>query len=55
MTTFIEMRYDAGAPTVTPDVLPGEAEGVIRLSRVDVALLVTLKKEGKPGDGSLPW
>ena len=48
VTTFIEMPYDAGAPTVTPDAFRKKAALVNRLSRVDVALLATLKKEGSP-------
>lgn len=46
VTTFIEMPYDAGAPTVNPEIFEQKIERVSRYSRVDIALLATLKKEG---------
>jgi allantoinase len=46
VTTFIEMPYDAGDPTVHPEVFQRKIDRVGRLSRVDVALLATLRKEG---------
>ena len=46
VTTFIEMPYDAGAPTVSPELFGQKIERVARLARVDIALLATLKKEG---------
>lgn len=46
VTTFIEMPYDAGAPTTTPEAFQEKIERVKRLARVDIALLATLKKEG---------
>ncbi len=48
VTTFIEMPNDAGAPTVTPEAFQKKAALVNQMSRVDVALLATLKKEGTP-------
>lgn len=48
VTTFIEMPYDAGAPTSTPEAFREKIERVQRLARVDVAILGTLKKEGSP-------
>ncbi len=48
VTTFIEMPYDAGAPTCTPEAFQKKIERVQRLARVDVAILGTLKKEGSP-------
>ena len=48
VTTFIEMPYDAGAPTVSPEAFRKKVDLVNRLSRVDVALLATLPKEGAP-------
>ncbi len=46
VTTFIEMPYDAGAPTVNPEAFKQKIGRVSRDSRVDVALLATLRKEG---------
>jgi len=48
VTTFIEMPYDAGAPTVHPDAFRKKIDLVNELARVDIALLATLKKEGTP-------
>jgi allantoinase len=48
VTTFIEMPYDAGGPTRTPEAFQKKIELVRRLARVDIALLATLKKEGAP-------
>ena len=48
VTTFIEMPYDAGGPTRTPDAFQKKIELVRRMARVDIALLATLKKEGAP-------
>ncbi len=46
VTTFIEMPYDAGATTTTPEALQEKIQRVKRLAMVDVALLATLKKNG---------
>ena len=48
VTTFIEMPYDAGGPTRTPEAFRKKIELVRRMARVDIALLATLKKEGAP-------
>ncbi len=48
VTTFIEMPYDAGSPTRTPEAFRKKIELVRRLARVDIALLATLEKEGSP-------
>jgi allantoinase len=48
VTTFIEMPYDAGAPTVSPEAFRKKIDLVNQLARVDIALLATLKKEGTP-------
>jgi allantoinase len=48
VTTFIEMPYDAGSPTRTPEAFQKKIELVRRLARVDIALLATLEKEGSP-------
>lgn len=48
VTTIIEMPYDAGAPTTTPEAFQEKIDRIRRLARVDVALLGTLKKEGTP-------
>jgi len=48
VTTIIEMPYDAGNPTTTPEALQKKIERIGREALVDVALLATLKKEGTP-------
>jgi len=48
VTTFIEMPYDAGAPTTHPEAFQEKMERVRTQARVDVALLATLRKEGTP-------
>ncbi len=48
VTTIIEMPYDGGNPTTTPEAFRDKIERVGREARVDVALLGTLKKEGSP-------
>lgn len=53
VTTFIEMPYDAGAPTLDPDAFQKKMGLISRLAKVDIALLATLKKEG-PVDAILP-
>lgn len=46
VTTFIEMPYDAGATTSTPETFQKKIELVRHLAMVDIAILATLKKEG---------
>jgi len=46
VTTFIEMPYDAGTPTTSPEAFRKKIERIRREATVDVALLATLKKEG---------
>jgi allantoinase len=48
VTTLIEMPYDAGAPTTTPEAFREKIDRVKGRARVDVALLATLKKDGSP-------
>jgi len=48
VTTFIEMPYDAGIPTASPEAFRKKVERIRREALVDVALLATLKKEGSP-------
>ncbi len=48
VTPFIEMPYDAGTPTTTPEAFQEKIDRVRRQARVDVGLLGTLKKEGTP-------
>ena len=48
VTTFIEMPYDAGAPTVSTEAFRKKIDLVNQLAKVDIALLATLKKEGTP-------
>ena len=48
VTTFIEMPYDAGAPTTSPEAFRKKIARIHREAMVDVALLATLKKEGSP-------
>lgn len=46
VTTFIEMPYDAGSPTTSPEAFRKKIERIRHEAMVDVALLATLKKEG---------
>jgi allantoinase len=46
VTTFIEMPYDAGIPTTSPEAFRKKIERIRGEAMVDVALLATLKKEG---------
>lgn len=46
VTTIIEMPYDAGTPTTSPEAFRKKIERIRREALVDVALLGTLKKEG---------
>ena len=46
VTTFIEMPYDAGVPTNTPEAFRKKIERIRSEAMVDIALLATLKKEG---------
>jgi allantoinase len=48
VTTIIEMPYDAGRPTISPEAFREKIARIRREAMVDVALLATLKKEGSP-------